>query len=185
MPPGLGRALAFCVFALLCFPREEYFRLLVDPVISCLPLDSVAAWMTGTVPKVVAPRLSRGILLGGSVFLLADFSQPSTTLWDEVEPWTLGGRGTLLLLIGVLRDGMPLAGFLINLPVIVGSGNWGSEWLSMRCQGFSCLESLPRASLLLLWLLLLWEMDEVGLIFLGRLEWTVEGPCEGSEELRD
>lgn len=131
--------------------------------------------MTGTVPRVVAPRLSWGILLGG--FLLADFSQPSTTLWDEVDPCTLGGRGTLLLLLDALLEGIPLGGFRRNLLVLLESENIGSVCLSTRCQGSCCLASCLGGSLLLLLLLLLWEMDEVGLIFLGRLEWTMEGPC--------
>lgn len=121
MPPGLGRMLPFCPLALLFFPREENLRLLVDAVISSIPLVSGEAWMTGTVPRVVAPLLSRGILLGGSAFLLADFSQPSTTLWDEVDPCTLGGQGTLLLLTEILREGMPLGVFLRSLLVLLGS----------------------------------------------------------------
>lgn len=56
----------------------------------------------------------------------------------------------------------------------------------MRCQGSSCLAScLCGSRLLPLPLLLLWVMDEVGFIFLGRLEWTMLGPWEGWEELRE
>lgn len=70
--------LLFCPFAF--FPKEENLRLPLPEVPSRPHFDSGELWGTDTVPRVVAPRLSCGILLMVSAFLLLDFSQPSTTL---------------------------------------------------------------------------------------------------------
>ena len=60
-----------------------------------------------------------------------------------------------MLLLDALLQGMPLGGFRRNLLVLLESENGGSEWLSTRCHGPSCLASCLGGSLLLLLLLLL------------------------------
>lgn len=62
--------LLFCSFDF--FPKDENLRV---PVTEVPSLDSEL-----TVPRVVAPRVSRGSLMRVSPLLLLDFSQPSTTL---------------------------------------------------------------------------------------------------------
>lgn len=78
--------LLFCPFAF--FPRDENLSVLIT---------EAASWGVETVPRVVAPRVSRGNLMRVSPLLLLDFSQPSTTLWAEEDICIFGGRGTLLL----------------------------------------------------------------------------------------
>lgn len=51
--------LACCPFAFPFFPREENLRMLVVVMMFLVvALVSGETWMTGTVPRVVAPRLS-------------------------------------------------------------------------------------------------------------------------------
>lgn len=175
--PGFD-ILSSCLLAFPLFPKEENFKLLVEETISCASLTSMDGWMTGTIPSVVAPRLSCGILLGDSIFLLLMvFSHPSTTLWDGFEPSVLGIRGALLLVPAFLA-GIPLIPFFTSLDEELElEVKEDSNELSTRCHGSGMQSCLGGSRLQLLLelvplILLLWAIDEVGFNFLERLHWT-------------
>lgn len=168
MLSDFGRPVAFCAFPFL--PKEENRRLPVACSPSWPHLESEEeVWGTETVPRVVAPRLSCGILLKVSVFLLLLLrSQPSTTLWAEEAACTLGGRGTLLLFpLGFLAG--PLLMAILDLTADV-TESVGLDSVSkpplrshvsssrLSCLGSSRLQLWPGAT------------DEVGLVFLGSEE---------------
>lgn len=116
-----------------------------------------------------------------SPFLTLDFSQPSTTLWEEEDGGIFGDRGTLLLLPPVVfLDGIPLMPVLDGLPAAMTSVLLESTWLLV---GIQCSSVLLPCLCNSRFKLLFGSTDEVGLFFLCRVDWFTLGICTDCDEL--